>query len=418
MKMKKIVGMVLCISLILGAFLSGCVEPQPESQPETQSRTITIGALLPLTGDLSSLGESSNAALAVGLEEANTYFAEIGANTEVELIIEDTETDTEVALAKLKKLDEAGVKVVIGPVSSTVLSGIKDYADENGIVLISLSTAPGLAIADDNVLRLVPDDSGQAGAITALMQRDGIKAIVSIVRDDVWGNELYGAARKQMEGVKELEKVTYNTASGTFSEPLNVVNAKAEEAIGNYGEGAVGVYLVSFEEGIPLLKEAAGYEALGNVKWYGNDVLANEQKIVEDAVIADFAIKTGLINPVFGSEEETPTFEYVEGRITEMIGRKPDAYAIAAYDAFWLATNAYMDNPNDASIKKVLVITAEYYYGATGWTILNEAGDRKYGDYDLWTINEDREWEIAARYQIDPGVGGRLLVGEEMNRGY
>jgi branched-chain amino acid transport system substrate-binding protein len=35
-------------------------------------------------------------------------------------------------------------------------------------------------------------------------------------------------------------------------------------------------------------------------------------------------------------------------------------------------------------LKRALRTAAATGYGATGWTVLNEAGDRRYGNFDLW----------------------------------
>ena len=76
------------------------------------------------------------------------------------MIIEDSQSDPSVSLEKIKQLAAKGIKIVIGPATSAAVQGIKEYADKNGIILISpSSTAPSLATAGDNLFRFVPDDS-------------------------------------------------------------------------------------------------------------------------------------------------------------------------------------------------------------------------------------------------------------------
>lgn len=83
------------------------------------------------------------------------------------------------------------MRIVIGPLTSAELSTAKNYADTNGILLISpYSTSPSLAIPGDNIFRSVPDDTKEAQALVNKMWQDGIRAIVPIWRNDTYGNEL------------------------------------------------------------------------------------------------------------------------------------------------------------------------------------------------------------------------------------
>ncbi len=53
-----------------------------------------------------------------------------------------------------------------------------------------MSTAPSLAIDDDNVYRFVPPDTYQTNAMAYYLAADGITAVVPISRGDVRGDEL------------------------------------------------------------------------------------------------------------------------------------------------------------------------------------------------------------------------------------
>jgi branched-chain amino acid transport system substrate-binding protein len=84
------------------------------------------------------------------------------------------------------------VRIVIGPATSAAVKAVKDFADENDVLLIShSSTAPSLAIAGDNLFRFVPEDRQQGEAIAKKMWNDGIPIVVPMWRNDIYGNELY-----------------------------------------------------------------------------------------------------------------------------------------------------------------------------------------------------------------------------------
>jgi hypothetical protein len=45
---------------------------------------------------------------------------------------------------------------------------------------------------------------------------------------------------------------------------------------------------------------------------------------------------------------------------------------------------------------------AATHYGATGWTVLDKAGDRRYGDFDFWAVrvvNGQPAWTRVGRYE-------------------
>ena len=156
------------------------IAPAPATALKQQ--TVKIGALIPITGVASSLGESERAALKIATKDINEYLFKTNSSIGIELIIEDSQSNPSASLENLKKLAAKGIKIVIGPGTSAAVQGIKDYADKNGIILISPSaTAPSLAKAGDNFFRFVPGDSHQAPAISELMWNDGIRVVCTIL---------------------------------------------------------------------------------------------------------------------------------------------------------------------------------------------------------------------------------------------
>jgi branched-chain amino acid transport system substrate-binding protein len=70
---------------------------------------------------------------------------------------------------------------------------------------------------------------------------------------------------------------------------------------------------------------------------------------------------------------------------------------------------------NDESTKLAMNTLSDTYFGVTGWTKLDENGDRVHWDYDIWAISENNgnyEWRLDAMYQVDPGEEGKLMYVE------
>jgi branched-chain amino acid transport system substrate-binding protein len=159
---------------------------------------------------------------------------------------------------------------------------------------------------------------------------------------------------------------------------------------------------------------------LSTVKWYGSDGSVLNHKLVRNKEAAMLAVKTGFVNLIYAIDNDSSKFKLVDNKIQEMIGRVPRTYAEVAYDAFWVAalTENTTAGTNDINyLKKTFLQIANSYNGITGDTNLNEAGDRKHGDYDFWTIKPSNSnnnafvWTQVGRFQIDPNLKGGGVIG-------
>jgi branched-chain amino acid transport system substrate-binding protein len=85
---------------------------------------------------------------------------------------------------------------------------------------------------------------------------------------------------------------------------------------------------------------------------------------------------------------ENDLYQVTGPKIEKRLGRIPESYALTSYDALWIATFVHLDAvpDNDKSIKIAMDTLTDTYYGISGWTILNDQGDRKYWDYDIWKV--------------------------------
>ena len=411
----KVLAVVAVLVLVCGFAAGWFVQVPAPLQPE--EREFVIGALLPLTGDLAFAGDAGQAGLELALEDVNTYLADGNSGLRVRVIIEDTQTNPEVAHERLQELAGEGVSIVLGPGSSAEVEAVKAYAANEGILLLSPgSTAPSLALPNDNLLRFLPDDTHQAEAIAQFMWNDGVTLVIPMWRGDVWGDDLAEATKRSFEacGGTVVEGVRYNPETPQFTAELERLNGLVSDAIAQYGDAdAVAIHLMAFDEVVPLFSKAESYPLLVAVRWYGSDGTALDPDLLATPEAARFAVDTGFSNSYY-TPPETEKYELFEQRIHVQIGSSLTAYAAAFYDAVWVATLAYLatgGTEDAATLNQALHETANSYFGATGWTALNEAGDRAFGDYDFWTIekvNEDYEWVRVARYTVSPGLPGTI----------
>ena len=265
--------------------------------PNNSKHPVTLGALLSINGASSSVGESEEAGLRLAVRDVNDYFSKTNSDVRIGLVVEDTHTDPSRSLEELKDLAAKGIRIVIGPSTSAELEAMKDYANNNGIILLSpSSTAPLLARPGDNIFRLVPDDTHQAQAIAVQMWKDGIRVVVPIWRTDVYGNGLVSTMKEDFKklGGSVVDGVGYFPPIGHFSTSLNRINliiwnqqlsslsSKLIQAIAQYGSDKVGVYLVAFDEVVPILIQAQDHPEFSRVKWYGSDGTALNNGLIKN----------------------------------------------------------------------------------------------------------------------------------------
>ncbi|MEO9363246.1 MAG: penicillin-binding protein activator [Nitrososphaera sp.] len=401
--LQIMVAIILIGGMLSYGFMTSQVSKSEELILPAGSDSVTlVGALLPLTGTRSSYAQEYQTALNVAVDDVNDKLAKSGSTSRVGLVIEDTKTDPNVALEKLKVLDSKGIRIVVGPATSAEVAAVKQYADEKDILIVSMSsTAPDLAIPGDNVFRLVPDDTHQAKAVARQMWDDGVRVVVPMVRADVFGNNLERFLKQEFEklGGKVIDGVEYDPPVGDFSSSLHRINfivweqelrtleSKVKEVEQQYGSQSVGVYIVAFDEVTPILLQADRHPDLAAVRWYGSDGSAQHAGVVKNADAAAFSVKTHFINPIFGVKN-SEAFQGVEEKIAVGVGRTPRSYAEVTYDALWVSALTLESQKADRGtpLRYAFIHTADSYTGATGSTELNDAGDRKSGLYDFWAV--------------------------------
>ncbi|MFH2034754.1 MAG: ABC transporter substrate-binding protein [Candidatus Margulisiibacteriota bacterium] len=362
-----------------------------------------IGGLFSLSGNWSILGKNSEAAVYIAIEDVNQYFYKKGSYMRLRPLIDDTKLEPDRALQLFIATADRGIKVVIGPQSSEELEKIKDYADMHGVILISQSsTAHSLAIPSDNIIRMCPSDIKEGEAISTLMWDQGIKAYISMARNDAGSQEQQMSTKKAFTaaGGEVAGGVQYSPdASSNFANDLNYLDGLVGQAIGKYGAEGVAVYLTAFDEVATIFKEASSskYKNLGKVRWYGSDGSAMSLALIKDARAAEFAEQVGFPCPLFGLfDANKAKWEPVKKKIKEWTGEEADAFALAAYDAVWLVALAYdsLDDGNVDDLKNAIIRQSYVYEGITGPVVLDVSGDRKYGFFDFWAVRK-----VGGKYQ-------------------
>jgi len=365
------------------------------------SGEVNIGLILPLTGDLATHGEENWEGSKLALVDFNKHLEEIDAGWTLKMTSEDSATSPVIALEKLSALNAKGIGIVIGPETSSNIRNVKGYSDSNNMLLISCcSSAPALAIPNDSVFRLVPDDSNQGTAISKLLQHEGIEALVPVWRGDTWGDGLSDASTSSFveRGGTVDEGIRYNPESPEFSASTSLLAERVQGYVDEYGADKVAVLFLGFAEILQFTQSAAQHEVLDDVRWFGPGANTKEHKLIEDPIGLEFSTNVQFTTVQFAASKN-PTYERVQAHLTEQLGRSPNTFVHSSYDAVWIIGLAMLETQSSdvSTIKAILPEIAENYSGAIGSTKLNEAGDLAQANYEVWGIRGG-EWVLLGQY--------------------
>ena len=395
-----IVAIVIIMTIAISLSISNTKTDMMESDAQTLPEIVNIGVLLPATGDIASHGQDSKISVQLAKDDFNEYLKTMNAPWRMNLIIEDTQTDPVIALEKLQSLNSKGVKQVLGTQTSSELRNIKSYADSNGMILVSpSSTSPKLAI-DDNIFRLVPDDTKQGVVLAELLSYNKIKVVIPIYRADVWGDGLYASSKMSFENLGGIvdDGFRYSPEITVFSTEASLLSDRLDSYLDNYSADEIAILMISFDESVHLINSANSYDNLGSVLWVGSDASANDDKLTDDRIASKFIQSVDFVATQF-SASKNEVYQKVHDHFIDTVGSSPNNYAYSAYDGIWILGLTILQTQSLDSdvIKENLTMVASEHVGGIGRIILNDNGDLDRADYELWSVS-DGQWVLSGRY--------------------
>lgn len=386
LNMKTVIPIVivLIVGLAAGygiATMTGGAATTVTATPE--KKVYLIGFTLPLSGELSSIGKVWEKVAQLAIEDLNREVRAYGFNVEFSSVILDDGTAADRALQNVQSLVQQGIKVIIGPAASAQVKAVKSYVDSNKIVLISpSSTAPTLAIPDDYIFRTVGSDAGQAKALAALAYQEGARKVVIFFRNDEYGRafaDFFENYFREMGG--NSVKLSYQTGLSDYASEVAALASKVQS------EGADAVILIAFDtDGANILSHAAESDVLSTVRWFVSEGPHGAKELLSLAV-GQFASRVKLFGtrPLFIAN---PLYEDFKNKIKQRFGEEPGVFSENLYDAVKLAGWAILraGTYDGEAIRAALIEVAKTYYGPSGWTIFDSAGDKAQQDYGVWAI--------------------------------
>ncbi len=398
-------GMTLAIVLLvaglivgggIGYFAAPAKEVVVEGSGSTVIQTVTEA---PLKGKTIRLGYIASDT--TGLETGKPYYEQmiapdinawaetLGYDTKFTYLVDNADGQANIHLEKVQGFKSTGVTIFTGGLWSSQAQSSLSYCNSNGMLMWSTSsTSPTLAIANDNLFRMCTADTALAPALANVMWDFGVKSLVIIQRADSWGDgivNLLKPAWAGLGGVVEGEVVRYAGESTEFTNYLTVADAQVKTAVDKYGGETqrVGVVILAFNEVAVMLKQAASYPNIYNVHWWGSDGTAKSQRAMDDA--PEEANHIGIYS-FLSRETPTPLYFDLEARYTALTKQQFSAYTAYGYDVAGVLVQTITATQSDYGQTLVPLQTpyCAQYYGAAGWSQLDEFGDRAAPPYDVW----------------------------------
>jgi ABC-type branched-subunit amino acid transport system substrate-binding protein len=190
--------------------------------PGTTGQTLTIGTLLPLTGNLAFLGPPEVAGVQLAINDINAAGGVFG--TDVALVEGDSgDASTDTATQTVDRLLQSGVNAIIGAASSGVSLTVIDAITGAGVLEFSpANTSDQFTTYNDQGLyfRTAPPDTLQARALADLIGADGNNTVGILAINDPYGTGLAENTLNNLvsDGLSEdsIQSITYDPQAANF----------------------------------------------------------------------------------------------------------------------------------------------------------------------------------------------------------
>jgi ABC-type branched-subunit amino acid transport system substrate-binding protein len=305
----NLAAVVAAVTLALGAVACGDSDDDTTGGGGGGSGQLdlTIGNLVPLTGDLAPYGAAGEKAGELAGQEIDAAIKKAGVDQTVNVVAEDGASDDQGGVQAARKLIADGATCISGDYASTATVAVaRSVTVPEGVLLISpASTADALSDLDDDGLfaRTAPPDGLQGTALADRMEQElgGLKGkTINIgARNDLYGTGFADSLELELEdrGATVAEKVVYDPEQPSY-------NSEAEQITSGNPDNFV---IIDFPETFAKLGPAL--VRTGN--WESSKTF-----------ITDGLSSTDLVKEVGG--------EATEG----MLGTAPGAFSGDAPDAF------------------------------------------------------------------------------------
>ncbi|SDP75834.1 ABC transporter substrate-binding protein [Desulforhopalus singaporensis] len=309
--------MGFCLGIFAMTLVSTMILPMRSAHAEKQ---VTVGVLVPLTGELGEFGTVVARSIELGVKQINTA----GGTTcgKIRLVTRDTHGNPERGIREATKMIESeGAVAVIGP-ESGVMVALVDLAKRKKTVIMSpyAGTITLNKLGGDFVYRTVSSDLGDGDASGMWLTEKGYKKVAFLVQNEESTISPAQVAKKIVEksGMKLTDFVIFNPGQPSYQAELISVLAHNPDAI----------YLAGGQQsGVTVIKEATSGGFAG--EWLFTADLAVPE--VFDNVGAEHINGRAYVE-FADADRSLPEFKAFEKLYREEEGKEPGPFASNSFD--------------------------------------------------------------------------------------
>jgi len=332
--------MRIFLILALSVLLAGCGEKSP----------ILIGFIGGLSGHAADLGTSGLNGVRLALEAQNRKGGIDG--HPLQLIAEDDRQDPAAARAAFEKLSAAGVRAIIGPMTSAMAMAVIPLADEKHLLLVSPTvTAHALAGRDDYLVRMVADSSVYAEASARFHAEERHIKKFAILYDsdnqayaDSWSEDFRAALERR--GGQVLLRIPFRAAfTAEFDNMARAATGSGAEAILILGSSVDAALMCQ------QIRQIDGKIPLVTSEWGATERLISlGGNAVEGVYTAQFVDR----------ESELPAYRDFRKLYGERYQQEPGFSGVAGYDAASLLITALRQHRGEESLRAAILRIADF----------------------------------------------------------
>ena len=319
MNLKKVIALMLCV-VMCGALFTAC------GSSDSDSSTIRIGGIGPLTGSNAQYGNAVKNAAELAVKEIN----EAGGINGVKLSfdMQDDESDTEKAVNAYNALKDWDMQISLGCVTTDPCKAIVPSTVEDNIFLLTPSASSEDILKDnDNCFQVCFTDPNQGTASAQYIAEHKLAQKIAVIYDNSnsYSTGIFNNFAKEAEA-QGLEIVASEAFTADKKTDFSVQVSKAKSS------GADLLFLpIYYTEASLILKEcdAQGYTPTV----FGCDGLDGLLSVENfDTSLAEGVI---LLTPFAADATDEATQKFVKAYKDAYDGETPNQFAADAYDAIY-----------------------------------------------------------------------------------
>lgn len=216
---------------------SASTSPSASAPAKKGDGTLTVGTLLPQTGDLAFLGPPEFAGVQTAVDDINAAGGVLGQQV-VQQKADSGDGTPDIAGAQVDKLLSGNADVIIGAAASGVSLSVINKITDAGVVEFSpANTSPAFddAATDPHNLyfRTAPSDVLQGAVMANTVVGDGHNNVAILARQDSYGELLATQVEKGIKagGGNIAAKILYSADATNYTAEINKVAATKPDAI-------------------------------------------------------------------------------------------------------------------------------------------------------------------------------------------